>query len=424
MNLFSTGVSYNDLRLQADAGTLNLGWVRFPAGTADDDYDWTTGQTPTSFLSQFSSYTGGSDPYDTMVTDQMIVGGKTGGVSLSDFSNFISTQRTGTASTTGSSPTHMIGVINTFTDSAASAGSLASTAQNSYGIPVDLWELGNEPVYFPSFYADAYSYLGSVQSYSSAIKGVVPAAKVAVWIDSSTDAWTKDTATYSPRFWDQLYTHSYPNATTSLTNAGFTNPTTDQQIAFYNGFLLNNTNTLVDSQYTPLFGNAMQIEWSEFNINTLSAGLYDAVYLAEFTMRLSSDSHVTHAGMHALVAPMGGTQRAIGLSNDYITACETAYTNGQPIDTSNYSYNFGYFFTPQGLALQVIDTVINTSSGMWPTNVNNSATIPYYNSSGVAGTMPAIYAQAYAYSGSTHHVLLTNKSAETQRLRFCRTEIL
>jgi len=444
MQLFNSGVSYLDTTMQGLAQTLNLGWVRFPAGTADDVYDWTTGQTPTSMVSQFKNNAPGSD-YSTMTTDQEIVGGKQDGVSLSDFTTFLGTQSTGT------SPTHAIGVVNVFTDTAASAGNLAYAAQTTAGINVDVWELGNEPSYFvPSngsnFFSGAVDvsgsggYLEKVSSYASAIKAQVPAAKVAVWIPpNATYAWTQNTASYGAPFWDELYTHSYPSPSSTLSNANASNPavvdTNDNEITFLNGFLLSNTNSLVDAQLAPMFnGNSMLIEFSEYNFNsqTLQAGLYNADFIAEYAMRLSSDPHVTNVGMHVLVGPSSASQVAIGTTHDDSSACETAYLLHQtPLNTT--SYNFGYYVSAPGLALQIINGVINTSNGkngttldhslgVLPTTVANSATATYYTDATYIPTasMPAIYAQAYSsYSSAaattaTYHVLLTNKSYKSQ----------
>ena len=412
MQLFSSGVMYTDIRMQALAATMNLGWVRFPAGTADDDYNWATGETPNSMLSQFYNNAPGSD-YNTMVTDQEIVGGKQDGISLTDFATFLGTQSTGT------SETHAIGVINTFTDSASSAATLVSTAAND-GITADVWELGNEPSYFaPSngsnFYPNADDYLSDVSLYASMIKSAMPSAKVAVWVPANaTYAWTTDTANYSSPFWDELYTHSYPGASGSLpSNIA---DTADNEIAFYNGFLLNNTNSLVDAQLAPLFGgNSMLIEFSEYNmgVNLLNPGLYNADFIAEYAMRLSSDSHVTNVGMHMLVGVTGQAQLAITTVNDDSSTLEAEYLlNKPPLNTT--SYNFDYFVTVPGLALQIINGFINTSSGVLPTTVGNSATATYYDSNFNALTMPAIYAQAYSTTQGTYHVLLTNKSSESQ----------
>jgi hypothetical protein len=402
MQLFDSGTSYKDANMQALANSMNLGWVRFPAGTADDPYNWVTGDTPNNWISQFSTYSA----YSTMQSDAPIIRGK-GFIKLADLASFLATQRTGPSTAAGTSPTHIIGVINTFTDTAASAGSLAAAAVAA-GVIVDVWELGNEPVYFSGFYPNATSYLNSVKPFAAAIKAAVPTAKVAVWIDShSTNSWTQAVAAYPTPFWDELYTHTYPNAsTTQSTQAG--------QIAYYNGLLLAQTNTAVDSGLVPLFGSNMLIEWSEFNINSLKTGLYNAAFIAEFTMRLSSDAHVTNVGMHVLVGPSTGQELAIGSTNDHTTDCTTANTNNTTINTS--TLNFGYYMTPAGLALQLIDGPINTSTGVWPTNVTNSATVATIDpTTAAAGTMPAIYAQAYQYSGTTtHHVLLTNKAAASQ----------
>jgi len=412
MQLFSSGVMYTDTRMQALAATMDLGWVRFPAGTADDDYNWTTGETPNSMLSQFYNNAPGSD-YNTMVTDQEIVGGKQDGISLTDFASFLGTQ------STGASETHAIGVINTFTDSTSSAATLVSTSVND-GISTDVWELGNEPSYFtPSngsnFYQNATDYLGKVSQFSSAIKSAMPSAKVAVWVPpNATYAWTTDTAKYSSPFWDELYTHSYPGASGSLPSN--IPDTADNEIAFYNGFLLNNTNSLVDAQLAPLFGgNSMLIEFSEYNmgVNLLNPGLYNADFIAEYAMRFSSDSHVTNVGMHMLVGVTGQAQLAITTVNDDSSTLEAEYLqNKAPLNTT--SYNFKYFVTVPGLALQIINGVINTSSGVLPTTVGNSATATYYDSNFNAQTMPAIYAQAYSTTQGTYHVLLTNKSSESQ----------
>jgi len=404
MQLFNSGVSYQDANMQSLARSMNLGWTRFPAGTEDDVYNWNTGGTPDSWIAQFSAY----NAYSDMLADAPIIRGKasagtgTNGVQLKDFTNFITTQGTGT------SPTHVIGVINTFTDSTTSAANLVSAAVAA-GIVVDVWELGNEPVYFSGFYPNATTYLNAVKPYEQAIKNVVPSAKVAVWVDPSSDKWTKDVATYANttgQFWDQIYTHSYPDASQYESNQ------TDQ-ISWYNGFLLYNSNNLVDTVFEPLFTNTQQFEWSEYNTGNMKSGLYNADFIAEFAMRLSADANVTHAGMHMLVGPTTQLQLAVGTTNDHSSDCVTAYNNGTTINTS--SLNFGYFLEPSGLAMEIINGPINTSTGLWPTTVANSNTVSYISGS-TTGTMPAIYAQAYKYSGTTHHVLLTNKAGASQQV--------
>jgi hypothetical protein len=399
---------------------MNMGWVRFPAGTADDPYQWNyggtapnyIGQTPTAWINQFSSYSG----YSLMQTDQTIIGGK-GGVNLPDFATFIKTQNTGTTGASGVNPTQAIGVINIFTDTTASAGALVK-ATAAAGIPVAVWELANEPVYYPTFYSSssnvtqqAIDYLTWVKPYAAAIKAASPSAKVAVWVDNKDDTWTQGVVNYANTngvFWDELYTHSYPGANAS----GYT--VLSDQIAFYNGFLQNNTNTVVDSLLANAFGSNMKpVEFSEFNINPLQGTIYDGLFIAEFTMRLSSDSLVTNVGMHVLYAAEAKYETAISTTNDYVTQCEAAYAKGIPINTASAGYNFGYFLTPAGLAMQIMNGDINTSDGMWPTVVTNSPIVQNIVSSQY-GTMAAIYAQAYEYAGTTKHILLTNKASTPQ----------
>jgi hypothetical protein len=399
MQLFSSGTSYLDKNMQALAQSLNLGWTRFPAGTADDNYNWVTGDEPDAWTAQFSSYSA----YSTMTTDAHIIRGK-GLIHLSDYASFVATQRTGPTSLAGSSPTQTIGVINTFTDTPASAAALVSAAVAN-GINVAVWELGNEPVYFSSFYPNANSYLKSVAPYAAAIKAAVPTAKVAVYVDSSTNSWTTNVANYANPFWDEIYFHQYPDVPSGTTG-------TANDMAYFNEFLLNNSNTLVDSSFASIFPANFQVEISEFNINSLKDTLYNAIFVAEQTLRMSTSPHVTNIGMHMLVSPASGQQVDISPTNDHVTDCTNAYAAGKTIDTS--TLNFGYFLSPSALALQVINQDINTSSAMWPTAVTGATNIPY-NGNGLSGTMPSIFAQAYGASGNIIHLLLTNKDSVSQQ---------
>jgi hypothetical protein len=399
MQLFSSGTSYLDKNMQALAQSLNLGWTRFPAGTADDNYNWVTGDEQDSWTAQFASYSA----YSTMTADAPIIRGK-GLIHLSDYVSFIATQRTGPTTLAGSSPTQTIGVINTFTDTPASAAALVSAAVAD-GINVSVWELGNEPVYFSGFYPNANSYLKSVAPYAAAIKAAVPSAKVAVWVDSSTSSWTTSVASYANPFWDEIYFHQYPDVPNGTTG-------TANDMAYFNEFLLNNSNTLIDSDFASLFPANFQVEISEFNINSLKNTLYNAIFVAEQTLRMSTSTHVTNIGMHMLVSPANAQQVDIAPTNDHVTDCTTAYASGKTIDTS--TLNFGYFLSPSALALQLINQPINTSSSMWPTAVTGATSIPY-NGNGLSGNMPSIFAQAYGASGNVIHLLLTNKDAVSQQ---------
>ena len=414
MMIMNTGTSYKDTAMQSMVESMHLGWTRFPGGTADDAWDQSTGTMNSTWVSEFSADT---SAYNSMMGELKVDGGKQDKNSVTNFASFLSTQTTGSLTLPGTSHTHFIGVVNAFTDTAANAAALVTAAQTAglSGLD-DVWELGNEPVYFPDFFSSATAYLNKVSSYSTSIKGVESTAKVAVWVDPSADSWTQAVAAYSTPFWDQLYTHQYPTPPDSLS-------TTSQFVAFYNEFLLDKTNTLFDTTFTstPLsFPSNYQMEISEYNIQgndnyDLKATEYNAVFAAEYLLRLASDPHITHAGMHLAVSNASSAQVAVVPTDDYTAECKTAYNHGTTIDTANATtYPFGYYMAAPGMALEVVDQAINSGVGMWPTTSTGGTYVSYNNGSGTSGSMPAVYAQAVKHSTNPQHLLLTNKSAVSQ----------
>src|SRR5262245_63036767 len=121
--------TYRDRRVQAAAAGFDGGWLRFPAGTAGDAYDWQTGTVPDAFLSHF-------DPAGELATKarayQTNLAVK-GPMLLADAASLA-------AAAHGSS---LIVCVNAFTDSVASARALARYVRD-HGIPVRYWELANE----------------------------------------------------------------------------------------------------------------------------------------------------------------------------------------------------------------------------------------------------------------------------------------
>ena len=144
LQIFYTGTSYLDPKMQAQVQSLNVGWLRFPAGTVDDVYDWRTGDLREDWIAQFKGSKGVA--YGNFVADLDINRGK-GLNKLDDYATFLATQRTGAGP--GASSTHTIGVINTFTDTPASAAALVLAALKK-DLHVDVWELGNEPFFLKS----------------------------------------------------------------------------------------------------------------------------------------------------------------------------------------------------------------------------------------------------------------------------------
>jgi len=401
MQIFYTGTSYLDPKMQQMVQPLHLGWVRFPAGTVDDVYDWKTGDLRDEWIAQFKGTK--TEAYGNFIKDVEINRGK-GLNKIDDFASFLATQHTGDGP--DSPPTHTIGVINTFTDTPESAAELVLAAKKK-NLMVDMWELGNEPVYFEKFYPSATAYLDSVKPFAMAIKKADPTARVAVYVDRK-DEWLNGMAAYKDRYWDELYLHAYPTPPKLGSDA--------DKLEFYNGFLLNITNRFVDGTLAPLFGNGMEMEISEFNIGALRGGMFAAVFIAEYTLRLSSDPHITQMGMHTLIGRESELDAGILPTNDHKDEAIAAARAGKTVDTTHE--DFGYYYTPDGLALQIINGVINTSDGLWPTTVLSGDTVPSPSTGpmATAGKMPALYAQAYKSAGNTTHLLLTNKSATAQAL--------
>ena len=397
MQIMFSGQSYADPKMRTMLAGLDLGWMRFPAGTMDDAWDWRTGQMKPEWIAKFKNEK--AELYQRFVFADQVLRAK-GGNTLDDYAALLKTLRTSPSGTPGSEDTHTIGVINTFTDTPESAAALAVEAEKK-GLHVDVWELGNEPFYFKDFYPTGAAYLKSAEPFAKAIKAAVPSAKVAVYIQRN-DAWLESMAGYKDPYWDELYWHPYPGAG----DAGDVNA----KMAFYNEFLANTTNRWVDQDIATLFGSGMKMEISEYGIGAMRGTQYAAVFLAEFMLRFTSDPHVTQAGMHILVGRQGNGDNAIALTNDHTDELVADAKAGKTIDTATLDY--GFYYTPYGLEMQLIDPVIGTSDAVFATTVKGGASV-----SAQSGAIGAVYAQAYRSAGGANHLLLTNKGGSPQAVQ-------
>ncbi len=397
MQIMFSGQSYADPRMKAKLSGLDLGWMRFPAGTLDDAWDWRTGQMKPEWIARFKNEK--PQLYQRFVFADQILRAK-GGNTVEDYARLLHALRTGPPGTPGSTDTHTIGVVNIFTDTPESAAALAVEAEKK-SLHIDVWELGNEPFYFEDFYASGSAYLKAAEPFAKAIRAAVPSAKVAVYIQRN-DAWLASMAAYKERYWDELYWHPYPGAG----EGGDLNT----KMAFYNEFLADTTNRWVDQDVVRLFGPEMKMEISEYGIGAMRGGQYAAVFLAEFMLRFSSDVHLTHVGMHILVGRLGNGDNAIAVTNDHTAELVKAAKAGTSMDTTKL--DFGFYYTPYGLEMQLIDPVIGTSEAVLPTSVSGGASVSAGSSS-----ISAIYAQAFRTVGSVTHVLLTNKNDKPQRVQ-------
>jgi hypothetical protein len=376
---------------------------------------------------------------------------------------------------------HTIGVVNVFTDTTTTAAKMVTDALNNTNLVVDYWELGNEPTYFTSGKpgwsggqaGGATNYLNAVAKFATAMRNAATALgktiKLAVWIDNpnpddtyapvapattntyNLSPWNQSVVNYAAAngtFWDALYTHSYPHASNHLGAngpAGAAADTATNERLWYYGWLDNQTNSMVDNQLAAAFGaNWKTLEFSELNSNDSAATQMEALFISEYLIRMSSDLSVTNMGINALVGAAGGVDPVIGATNgatqnglttsDQVIAsenacswapisdpmdtgsCASGFTPIHTYDTSKYA--FGYFMEPSGIALQLVDPVINTATGFLTTNVVNNPQITELipgQEANPAVAANAIYAQGYingtGATGTTQSLLLTNRDS-------------
>jgi|GEM_PF-4872900 len=402
MNLFNNGTSYLDPAMTQLAEKVSPGWIRFPAGTADDDFDWKTGLTPQSML----DYWQGTGLYGLFAENAKIVAGKSDaaglpGLQIADHLTFVKN-----LSQALGYPVQTIGVINTFTDSPQSAADLVQWAHDN-GLSVPIWELANEPQTLKPYYSNVQYYLSQVQPYATAIHSAVPNSKVAVFAGFGTtvDNWITGLKNYPTQhggsvYWDDYYYHTYP------CNG---QPQEGPAIECLNYYLHNKSNLMMgpNGYYGSTIGATnpnFKIEASELNVssgNIMAGTLYSGIFDAEYIMRLSENSHVQYAGIHVLVCQQPGVHSIYNFDciivpkNDHTQDVLNAYNLGTTINTADL--NFGYFLSATGVAMEVANPAINRSTHTWVTSTTGSPMVNFYdkNFAYSSGQMPAIFALGY-----------------------------
>ena len=402
MNLFNNGTSYLDPAMTRLAEKVSPGWIRFPAGTADDDFDWKTGLTPPSMLNFWQ----GSFLYGTFQQDAKILAGKSDaaglpGLQIADHLTFVKN-----LSRALGYPVQTIGVINTFTDTPQSAADIVKWAKD-HKLSVPIWELGNEPQNLGRKYPSVQSYLSQVQSYATAIHGVDPKEKVAVFAGYGTtvDNWIQALENYPAQhggsaYWNDFYYHTYPCN-------GY--PQQGPAMECLNYYLNQKSAHLMDPSgyYGATIGATnpnFKIEASELNVssgNIMAGTLYSGIFDAEYIMRLSQSPHVQYAGIHVLVCPQPGAHSIYNFdciivpTQGHTQDVLNAYNLGKTINTANL--NFGYFLSATGVAMEVANPAINRSTHTWTTSITGGPSVGAYDKSFNYGNgqIPAIFALGY-----------------------------
>jgi len=386
-------VEYYDTNLQNILTTLSPGWLRFPAGTEGEAFNWVSGEIVPAWIDLLAAkaYT-----HDINVAAQPIVAGK-GGSSFSDFAAL--------AANVGGAK--IIVSVNAYTDTPQSAGAFAQYALTNH-IPVVAWELANEPYTWlktagepGAFFTDATDYANKMKPYRDAIKAADPNAVVTLYFSEAGNpdkAWDNALANFSPKYWDAVTYHEYvfPGNLTTF----------DDLMAAANGNLFSNTTSYVTDYLMPRNNSGVTYVISEVSPSGGQGGvllgkLYGGIYSAEFALRMSTLPQVKYVASFQMLSNAG-----IDQSKDYLNVVQAAYNSGTTTNTTGL--NFGFFLSAQAAGEAVANGALHNSIGVYATTTTGGPTAPIKG-----GSIPAVYAQAYEGGNSKRYVVLTNKSAST-----------
>lgn len=406
------GVEYFDPKFVAAVAPLKPGWLRFPAGTASMAYDWNPANASGGHINVawMNSLITGNPPLVTGQSAKILSGAQAptqakGGVWLSDFATF--------AKTLGAKA---IICFNGYTDTNPGSAALMAQAAQNAGLNVAEWELSNEPYIYPLIFPTAAAYAAAMYNpYFEGILSASPAATIGVFFagrftGSTQDytAWDNGLSAYSPRYWNAVSTHVYP-----ITNI----QSPANTIQTLNGILAHGSADYINSYLNPLVGANTPIYITEFNCcapntNKFLSFLYNGIFLAEYTARMSAVPNVKAVGVNSLYTDNADYHGLIQSVNDY-----ESYLTGQVAADPGFATNtatdpntqFQFYTSAPGLAMEVANQAINNGTQLWPTTVTGGPQVPIIGYDG--HPVPALYAQGYMGTNGSHYVLITNKSA-------------
>lgn len=400
------GVEYYDPKFMAAVTPLKPGWVRYPGGTSSMAFDWTTGHINSVWLN--SLVTGNPAPVTahsaSILTISRQLTQAKGGVAFSDFATFANTLEASA-----------IICFNSFTDNTPDSATRMALAAQGYGLNVLEWELGNEAYIYPLIFPTAWAYIGSSHSYYHDITMGAPAATAGLFAAGlyppqpvNFSAWDNGLASYTPPYWNAVSSHIYPIISTQ---------TNENTMLLLNGLMAHGSSEYVNSYLVPLAGANTPIFVTELNCcagyaNPFLTYLYNGIFLAEYIARLSSVPNVKGVGVNSLYTDNDDYHGLIQSVNDF-----ESYLLGQLAANPNYSTDtatnpetqFQFYTSAPGLAVEVANQAINSSTELWPTTVTGGNQVAIAGFDGIP--IPAVYAQAYLAKNGNYYLLVTNKSA-------------
>ncbi|MDR3772923.1 MAG: hypothetical protein P4L26_06220 [Terracidiphilus sp.] len=388
-------IEYWDYNFNSLAAQIDYGWLRFPAGTSSDVYDWQTGQVPSDWINEFSSH--GSNPFNPDLSS--LVAGR-GGARLIDAAH--------RAKQLGAP---LIICLNGFTDTPESIGRMAAYVRD-HRIRVAAWELCNEPYLFPGYFPTATDYLDCMRPYRDAIKDVDCDAIISVFVSdqgkstASTDPWNLAIAAYPHKYWDAISFHHYPAQ--SGPNIPFAQWMKDECAV-----LVTQTTDIIDNLTAMIGPPGVKFLITEFdstspnnakgNQSITDASLWGGIYAAEFIMRMATEASVLHVGPHE-IADISGVSIDDSKLGAIKSAVDAAAAAGKPLDTM--SMDFGFYITAQAYGLAILNGVVNHAMRSNRTTVTGGETVP---ASGM-DPIPALYATAFTNEHDGMSLVITNKS--------------
>ena len=447
----SSPASFGDPAVRSAVKWLLPTVLRWPGGTVDDCFSWSTGRIAAMGTgvagamapldveaAVFGRYPqiGFSNQIVSMATkDQPLIAGK-GGNPLGD-------QNTGFGGFANAVGAKFLVVVNTISDTTESAERLATTVAR-LGLPVLGFELSNEPFFVtiprsdgpitlpdgappvPGAFADGGDYLAKMRPYYDAIKrgyvdaGVDPARAVVAIAggyaaeDGGWNAqWSRDLSGYasaSGAWWDTVAYHYYPP---KERGGGFPDAMTyanDALVTGTDGFMRTYRATNW-SAGKPLFVSEYA---ATFDDKAMNGSVYAGIFVAEYAARMSDYPETAAVLMHQLLDDQDGVaspKASLGGSSSWTDQLRAMGSSGRAFDTTGAMD--GLYLTAQVLGLHVVDRAVRWSDRSFATTVGEGGgVVPTLGAS-----IPAVYAKAFHGRDGRTHLLMTNKGSSPVNAR-------
>jgi hypothetical protein len=406
------GVEYWDPKWLAMVEPLKPGWIRYPAGTLSMAFDWQAAHVSNSWITELTPNMPPSIapglPIGQEITQAKGGSCFIGGSCVSDFATYIKTLGA-----------NAIVDFNGWTDTNPNSAGLMVSAAQTAGLNIIEWEIDNEPYVFPKIFATPAAYAASAYSpYYQNIKAANPNATAGLFFQGqfltlfgNYQTWDAGMSAYTPQYWQGVSFHVYPIDNETMA-------TSDEEQTL-NGILAHGTTEYYSSYVQPLVGQNTPIYFTEVNTDgyatmAFESYIYNAIFLAEWTARMSTIPQVKAVGISMLFLPNYYNQGMIRAVSDYESYLETQVKNNPNYSTdtsTNPHTQYSFYYSTDALAMEITNLAINSSNATWPTTVTGGPTVPIEGYDG--NPVPAIFAQGFQGTDGTHYLLITNKSSSS-----------